>query len=165
MVLRGLRVTMVLVALLMASSFAADDSQQASDDAWPAAQLLMNRIGRERGFPPLTRETYEAGHELQGHSFTGSPQQVIDKQPSADLWPGQTDEGELGFDYRTADEVLYLMFDRGLSPTEIVERGYAAEVVDRIQELERQNRFKRRLMLIARLSGSAINLDREIPRD
>ncbi len=62
-----------------AHGFLADDSQQASDDAWPAAQLLMNRIARERGFTPLTREGYEAGHQLQGHSFTGSPQQVIDK--------------------------------------------------------------------------------------
>ena len=38
-------------------------------------------------------------------------------------------------------------------------------VVASIVRLERANRFKRRLMLIARLSGSAINLDREIPRD
>ncbi len=93
------------------------------------------------------------------------PQSVVDKKPSADLWPGQTDEDELGFDYPTADEVLYLMFDRGLSTKEIVARGYDAEAVGKIEELERRNRFKRRLMLIARLSSSAINLDREIPRD
>jgi NAD+ synthase len=93
------------------------------------------------------------------------PQQVIDKKPSADLWPGQTDEDELGIDYRTADEVLYLMFDRGLSPREVVARGYPATAVERVSTLEEQNRFKRRLMLVARLSGSAINLDREIPRD
>ncbi len=90
---------------------------------------------------------------------------MVDKKPSADLWPGQTDEDELGFDYATADEVLYLMFDRGLAPDEVVERGYEREVVERITRLERAYRFKRRLMLIARLSGSAINLDREIPRD
>jgi len=95
----------------------------------------------------------------------GVPSRVIDKKPSADLWPGQTDEGELGFDYATADEVLCLMFDLGLSPSEVVEQGYAASVVSRITALEEQNRFKRRLMLIARLSDSAINLDREIPRD
>jgi len=59
--------------------FLADDSQAASDAAWPAAQLLMNRIGKERGFAPVTREVYEAGHELQGHTFTGSPAQVIEK--------------------------------------------------------------------------------------
>ncbi len=93
------------------------------------------------------------------------PRSVVDKKPSADLWPGQTDEDELGFDYPTADEVLYLMFDRGLSTKEIVARGYDAEAVGKIEELERRNRFKRRLMLIARLSSSAINLDREIPRD
>lgn len=95
----------------------------------------------------------------------GVPEAVVDKKPSADLWPGQTDEGELGFDYASADEVLCLMFDLGLSPSEVVDQGYPASVVSRITALEEQNRFKRRLMLIARLSNSAINLDREIPRD
>jgi NAD+ synthase len=93
------------------------------------------------------------------------PESVVRKKPTADLWPGQTDEGELGFDYRTADEVLYLMFDLGLTPHEVVERGYPEPVVRRIAELEQRFRFKRRLMLIARLSGSAVNLDQEIPRD
>jgi len=95
----------------------------------------------------------------------GIPDPVIEKAPSADLWPGQTSEGELGFDYRIADEVLYLMFELGLLPEEIVERGYPAEIVGAIVRRERNNRFKRRLMLIARLSNSAVNLDREIPRD
>jgi NAD+ synthase len=93
------------------------------------------------------------------------PERVIAKPPSADLWPDQTDEGELGFPYSTADEVLYLLFDQGLTEDEVVARGYPEKSVRRIVELERQNRFKRRLMLIARLSGSAVNLDREIPRD
>jgi NAD+ synthase len=95
----------------------------------------------------------------------GLPDEVVAKAPSADLWPGQTDESDFGFDYATADEILYLMFDSGLTGPEIVEQGYASEVVRRIERMERANRFKRRLMLIARLSGSAINLDREIPRD
>jgi NAD+ synthase len=95
----------------------------------------------------------------------GLPSQVIDKAPSADLWAGQTDESELGVDYATADEVLYLLFDMGLRPEEVTARGYDERVVDRIVALEQQFRFKRRLMLIARLSGSAVNLDQEIPRD
>lgn len=95
----------------------------------------------------------------------GLPGQVIDKAPSADLWPGQTDEGDLGVDYGTADEVLHLLFDEGLRPEEIVERGYDQRAVKRIVTLEQRFRFKRRLMLIARLSGSAVNLDQEIPRD
>ena len=93
------------------------------------------------------------------------PRQVVAKQPSADLWPGQTDEEELGMTYEVADEVLYLLFDLGLRPAEVVERGYEEGAVRRIVRLEQANRFKRRLMLIARLSGSAINLDQEIPRD
>ena len=95
----------------------------------------------------------------------GLPTEVIDKAPSADLWPGQTDEGELGFSYETADEVLYLLFDLGLRPEEVAARGYEEQVVRRIVSLEQRFRFKRRLMLIARLSGSAVNLDQEIPRD
>jgi NAD+ synthase len=93
------------------------------------------------------------------------PAAVVRKPPSADLWPGQTDEKDFGFDYHTADQVLYLMFDQGFSAAEIVEQGFDVRTVERIVELEKKNRFKRRLMLIARLSGSAVNLDREIPRD
>jgi len=95
----------------------------------------------------------------------GLPPEVIDKAPSADLWPGQTDEDELGLGYDMADEILHLLFDLMLSPPEIVARGYPESAVERVVSLESVNRFKRRLMLIARLSGSAINLDREIPRD
>lgn len=95
----------------------------------------------------------------------GLPERVVAKKPSADLWPGQTDEGDLGFSYETADEVLYLLFDMGLRPAEVVERGYDERVVPRIVQYEQRFRFKRRLMLIARLSGSAVNLDQEIPRD
>ncbi len=39
-------------------------------------------------------------------SFLGIPQQIIDKPPSAGLWPGQTDEGELGFSYEELDQYL-----------------------------------------------------------
>ncbi|MGE0641913.1 MAG: NAD+ synthase [Thermoanaerobaculia bacterium] len=97
--------------------------------------------------------------------YTGIPEQVAAKRPSADLWPGQLSENELGFDYPTADEILYLLFDQGLSGEEVIDRGYPADIVGKIERLERNNRFKRRLMLIARLSASAINLDREMPRD
>lgn len=95
----------------------------------------------------------------------GLPDAVIDKPPSADLWPGQTDEDELGLTYAVADEVLHLLFDQGLEPEEVAERGYDPATVERIVTREAANRYKRRLMLICRLSGSAINLDREIPRD
>ena len=59
--------------------FLAENSQAASDAAWPATKLMTDRIGRERGWPPMTLEAYEAGHRLEGHTFTGSPAQVIEK--------------------------------------------------------------------------------------
>ncbi len=93
------------------------------------------------------------------------PARIVDKVPSADLWPGQTDEDELGVSYDTADEVLHLLFYLGLQPEEVIDRGYDEGAVRRIVRLEQRFRYKRRLMLIARLSGSAVNLDQEIPRD
>ena len=59
--------------------FLADDSQDASDVFYPPYAEVMTRIGRERGWPPLTREQFEAGRTLRGALVVGSPQQVIDK--------------------------------------------------------------------------------------
>lgn len=57
----------------------ADTSQQASDLAFPAFKSTMDRIGRERGWPPLSRGQFEASRSLRGANFVGSPQEVIDK--------------------------------------------------------------------------------------
>jgi probable LLM family oxidoreductase len=59
--------------------FIAPTSQEALDISWPYAAEMMNRIGRERGWPPMTREQYEGAAELRGSNFVGSPQQVIEK--------------------------------------------------------------------------------------
>jgi alkanesulfonate monooxygenase SsuD/methylene tetrahydromethanopterin reductase-like flavin-dependent oxidoreductase (luciferase family) len=59
--------------------FVADTSQEALDVSWPHAAEMMNRIGRERGWPPMTRDQYEAAAELRGSNFVGSPQQVTEK--------------------------------------------------------------------------------------
>ncbi len=40
---------------------------------------MMNKIGRERGWPPMTRADYDAAATLRGANFVGSPQQVIEK--------------------------------------------------------------------------------------
>ena len=39
----------------------------------------MDKIGRERGWPPMTRAQFEAGATLEGHNVIGSPEQVIEK--------------------------------------------------------------------------------------
>jgi probable LLM family oxidoreductase len=57
----------------------ADTSQQAADEAFPAYATMMNRIGRERGWPPMSRQDFEASRTPRGANFVGSPQEVIEK--------------------------------------------------------------------------------------
>jgi probable LLM family oxidoreductase len=59
--------------------FLADDPDVAADLAYPAFATMMDRIGRERGWPPMTREAFEASRELHGANFVGSPEQVAEK--------------------------------------------------------------------------------------
>ena len=59
--------------------FVAPTSQQAADESFPTFAAAMNRIGRERGWPPMTREQFDASRRLRGSSFVGSPQEVIEK--------------------------------------------------------------------------------------
>src|SRR5207253_304040 len=55
--------------------FVAPTSQEAADEAFPPFAQMMNRIGRERGWPPLARQDFEAARTLRGANFVGSPQQ------------------------------------------------------------------------------------------
>ena len=59
--------------------YVAATSQEALDASFPYAASMMNRIGRERGWPPMTREQYDAAATLRGANFVGSPQQVVEK--------------------------------------------------------------------------------------
>ncbi len=59
--------------------FIADRSQDALDEAFVAHKVVMDKIGRERGWPPMTRAQFDAGAGLHGANFVGSPQQVIEK--------------------------------------------------------------------------------------
>ena len=74
----------------------------------------------------------------------GVPQVIIAKAPSADLWQGQTDEGELGFTYDEADQVLYLLTERRLGVDEIVALGFASRTVEAIARRMEATAFKRR---------------------
>jgi probable LLM family oxidoreductase len=59
--------------------YVADTSQQAADEFFPSYAAMMNRIGRERGWPPLTRGQYDYLLGRHGALVVGSAQQVIDK--------------------------------------------------------------------------------------
>jgi NAD+ synthase len=93
------------------------------------------------------------------------PEAILRKPPSADLWPGQTDEGELGFTYEEVDLVLHLMVDRRLMPEEIADYGFTPEFITEVAKKIRTSQFKRRLPLIAKLSGRTVGLDFRYPRD
>ncbi|MBI3522593.1 MAG: NAD+ synthase [Chloroflexi bacterium] len=95
----------------------------------------------------------------------GVPAAVIAKPPTADLWPDQTDEGELGFSYSDADLILYHMVDRRLSVAELVRAGFDEDLVRRIRERMRRNHFKRVMPLIAKVSLRTVGHDFLYPRD
>ncbi len=59
--------------------YVADTSQQAADEFFPSYAAQMSRIGRERGWPPTTREQFDSGLGLRNHLAVGSPEQVIEK--------------------------------------------------------------------------------------
>ncbi len=59
--------------------FIANDSKEARDIAYPAFAETMNKIGRERGWPPLTRDQFDESCKLQGANFVGSPHEIVEK--------------------------------------------------------------------------------------
>jgi NAD+ synthase len=89
----------------------------------------------------------------------GVPAVIIDKPPTADLWKGQTDEGELGFTYADVDQLLYLLVDQRYSPEDCVSAGFSESFVKKVVERVRRNHFKRVLPPIAKLSNRTIGYD------
>lgn len=65
-------------------------------------------------------------------TYLSVPKEIINKSPTAGLWQGQTDEGEFGFTYEEADQVLYLYFDKKRSVKEITGKGFknAKKIID-----------------------------------
>jgi probable LLM family oxidoreductase len=59
--------------------YLADDDQQASDEFWPIYSGIMNRIGKERGWSPMSREQFEYMRSPQGSLLVGSPERIIEK--------------------------------------------------------------------------------------
>jgi probable LLM family oxidoreductase len=60
-------------------TFVAETSKQASDEYFPTYAAMMNRIGRERGWPPMTLEQFEAGRSPRGALVVGSKEEVVEK--------------------------------------------------------------------------------------
>ena len=89
----------------------------------------------------------------------GVPQPVIDKAPSADLWEGQTDEGELGYTYNDVDQVLFLLVDERYTVDEVVDEGFERTFVEKVWSRVKINHYKRTMPNIAKLSRRSIGHD------
>ena len=68
-----------LAVSINSHGFIADNSQQASDESFPLFEQVMNKIGRERGWSPMTRDQFEGSRTLRGANFIGSPDEIIEK--------------------------------------------------------------------------------------
>jgi NAD+ synthase len=89
----------------------------------------------------------------------GVPPPILAKPPSADLWAGQTDEGELGFTYAEVDRLLYLLVDQRYSPEDCAAAGFDAEFVRRVAQKVRRSHFKRVMPPIAKVSNRTVGYD------
>ena len=95
----------------------------------------------------------------------GVPDVIIDKAPTADLWAGQTDEGELGFTYTEVDRLLFLLIDERYRPEECIAAGFDAAFVHQVIARVQRNQFKRILPPIAKISHRTIGYDYLYLRD
>jgi len=95
----------------------------------------------------------------------GIPEAIVQKAPSADLWLGQTDEGELGFTYAEVDKLLYLLVDERYTPQEAIAAGFEARFVAAVLRKVRTSQFKRMPPIIAKVSRRDVGHDFLYPRD
>jgi NAD+ synthase len=94
----------------------------------------------------------------------GVPEAVIRKAPSADLWPGQTDEAEADFSYPLLDRILFWRIDRRRSVDEMVAMGFDRALVERVDRMVAGAEFKRQVPPIAKLGPRTAGVDYLYPR-
>jgi NAD+ synthase len=94
----------------------------------------------------------------------GVPEEIVRKPPSADLWPGQTDEGELGSSYEDLDRVLFALVDRRWTVDRCVRAGLDRALVEWVERRVARMEFKRQLAPVAKVSLRTPGIDHLYPR-
>ena len=94
----------------------------------------------------------------------GVPEAIIHKAPSADLWPGQTDEAEAGFSYPELDRLLFWMIDKRRTDEELIAMGFVEAAVARVKRLVAVSEFKRQVPPVAKLGPRTTGVDYLYPR-
>ena len=74
----------------------------------------------------------------------GIPNAIVKKAPSAGLWPGQTDEGEIGVTYQELDSILFLYLEKGMKEDDIINWGIGEETVRKVLKMMKQSEHKRK---------------------
>lgn len=107
----------------------------------------FTRFGDEASDIEPLRSLYKTQiYELA--KYLGVSEAILTKKPTAGLWEGQTDEGELGFTYKDADEILSMSFDEKKQVDEIVAAGFSKDIVDKVLARARANDFKHHLPIL-----------------
>jgi len=89
--------------------------------------------------------------------FMGVPNAILKKAPSADLWSGQTDEGEIGLEYERIDALLERLVEEGeRSTARLISDGFKKSEIERVVRLINLNSFKRRMPEIASLDRAQV---------
>jgi NAD+ synthase len=94
----------------------------------------------------------------------GVPEAIIRKAPSADLWPGQTDETEAGFSYPELDRLLFWRIDKRRSIEEMEAMGFDRPIIERVDRMVAGAEFKRQVPPIAKLGPRTAGVDYLYPR-
>ena len=94
----------------------------------------------------------------------GVPDEILAKPPSADLWPGQTDEGELGATYDDLDRILFALVDRRWTVERCLAAGLDAELVAWVARRVARYEFKRQTPPVAKVSLRTPGVDHLYPR-
>jgi NAD+ synthase len=94
----------------------------------------------------------------------GVPEAIIRKAPSADLWPGQTDEAESDFTYPVLDRLLFWRVDKRRSDEEMTALGFDPALVARVDRMIATSEFKRQVPPIAKLGPRTAGVDYLYPR-
>ena len=89
----------------------------------------------------------------------GVPERIVKKKPSADLWPGQTDEGEIGITYHTLDQILLAYVDLRLRKEEIIKAGFEEKTVERVLNLVKNSQYKRKMPIVCKISQRTVDKD------
>ncbi len=95
----------------------------------------------------------------------GVPEPIVAKAPSADLMPGQTDEGDFGFTYEAVDQLLYRMVDERYSHDELIGDGFDPAFVNRVAAMIRRAQYKRVMPIIPKTSDRSVGHDFRYLRD